>query len=401
MGSYLDSVPVSGIIRIRDMMYTVNNPFRLDQGDVSFDAPDTVKRAMIRAVEENRTHYLPTTGVPRLRELIAGKMRVRNGIPIERDEDVLVTNGGTHGVYAACQAVLEPGDEVIVPDPEWPPTMAMVRAAHGVPVAVPLERGLGWRWDLDALERAITPKTKVIYVNSPNNPTGGLLTRADLERIAGIARERHLWVFSDEAYEDVVFDGEHVSIASLPGMYERTIPIYTMSKTYAVTGVRIGYLAIADPVVRARAIKVVLYTTSNVSSIAQYGAIGALEGSQDAVARFRDELRARRDLFYAGLPKASGGVFSGTPPVAAFYAFVRIDPSWTPESAGQPSQSWGMAEHLITHGRIGCVPGVDFGASGEGHMRFCFGRERHELEGALESMRAVFSGARATQEARR
>ncbi|MCA1583937.1 MAG: pyridoxal phosphate-dependent aminotransferase [Acidobacteria bacterium] len=391
MGTFLDSIPLSGIVRIRDMMYTVANPFRLDQGDISFDAPDTVKQAMIRAVEENRTHYLPTTGVPRLRQLAAEKLRVRNGIPVESDDEILITNGGTHGVYAACQALLEPGDEVIVPDPEWPPTMAMIRAAHGEPVAVPLHESDGWRWNLDELERALTPKTKAIYINSPNNPTGGLLTRSDLERIAAMARERSLWVFSDEAYEDIVFDGHHMSIASLPGMYERTIPVYTMSKTYAVTGVRVGYLAIKDPTVRARAIKVVLYTTSNVSSIAQYGAIGALEGSQDAVVKFRDELRARRDLFYEGLPEASGGIFSGAPPAAAFYAFVRIDPAWRPDSADQPSQSWGMAEHLIAQGRIGCVPGADFGPSGEGHMRFCFGRERAELSGALESMRSVLA----------
>lgn len=390
MGSYLDSVPVSGIVRIRDMMYTVANPFRLDQGDVSFDAPASMKQAMVRAVEENRTHYLPTVGLPRLRQLLAEKMRTKNGIPIGSDDDVLVSNGGTHGIYAACQALLDPGDEVIVPDPEWPPTMAMVQAAHGQAVAVRLHQGMGWRWDLDEVERAITPKTKAIYVNSPNNPSGGLLTRGDLERIAAIARERNLWVFSDEAYEDIVFEGEHMSIASLPGMYDRTIPIYTMSKTYAVTGVRLGYLAIKDAAIRTRATKVVLYTTSNVSSIAQYGAIGALEGPQEVVTAFRDELRSRRDLFYQGLPEASGGIFSGTPPAAAFYAFVRIDPSWRPEP-GQPSQSWGMAEHLIKHGRIGCVPGADFGSSGEGHMRFCFGRERSELAGALESMRSVLA----------
>ncbi len=393
MGTFYDSIPMSGIVKIRDLMYSVKDPFRLDQGDVSFDAPDTVKEAMIRAVHENRTHYLPTTGLPRLRQLMAEKIRQKNGVPVGGDDEVLVTNGGIHGVYAACHAVIEPGDEVIVPDPEWPPTMAIIETAQGVPVPVRLHEHLGWRWDLDELERAITSKTRAIYLNSPNNPSGGLLTRPDLERIAGIARERNLFIFSDEAYEDIVFEGEHVSIASLPGMYERTIPIYTMSKTYAVTGVRIGYVAIKDPVLRARAIKVVLYTASNVSSIAQYGAIGALEGSQEAIGRFRGELKARRELFYNGLRDASGGIFAGEPPAAAFYAFVKIDPAWRPDNPNAPeSQSWAMAEHLITHGRIGCVPGADFGPSGEGHMRFCFGRERKELIGALESMRAVFRG---------
>jgi aspartate/methionine/tyrosine aminotransferase len=154
-------------------------------------------------------------------------------------------------------------------------------------------------------------------------------------------------------------------------------------------------VAIKDPILRARAMKIVLYTASNVSSIAQYGAIGALEGSQDPIVQFRDELKARRTLFYDGLREASGGIFTGEPPAAAFYAFVRIDPAWKPESPDAPaSQSWAMAEHLIKHGRIGCVPGADFGPSGEGHMRFCFGRERKELTGALESMRAVFRGVR-------
>src|SRR5918995_3156596 len=190
MGTFLDSVPVSAIIKIRDLMVTVKNPFRLDQGDVSFDAPDSVKQAMARAIAENRTHYLPTTGVPRLRQLLAEKMRNKNRIPIGSDDDVVPTNGGTHAIWAVLHALFEPGDEMIVSDPEWPPTMAIALAAKAIPVAVPLYERLGWRWDLNELERAITPRTKAIYVNSPNNPTGGVMTRSDLERIAAIATER-------------------------------------------------------------------------------------------------------------------------------------------------------------------------------------------------------------------
>ena len=392
MGIFLDSVPLSAIVRIRDMMYTVKDPFRLDQGDVSFDAPDTFKQAVIKAVADNRTHYLPTPGIPELRKAVAEKMRRDNNTPVGGDDEIVITNGGTHGLYAVFQALLEPGDEVIIPSPEWPPTMAIVLAAHGVPVQVPLHERLGFRWDLDEVERAITPKTKVLYLNSPNNPSGGILTRADIERLAAIAKERDLWVVSDEAYEHVLFDGEHVSIASLPGMYERTIPVYTLSKSYAITGVRVGYFAIKDKALRARATKVVLYTTSNVSSLAQYGSVGALEGSQDCIKQFQRELKERRDFFYAGLSEAAPGVFSGTPPNGAFYAFVKINAEWAKDAGiTGDSLSWAMAEHLIKNARIGCVPGVDFGAESEGYLRFCFGRGRPELTGALQSMKASFA----------
>src|SRR5688572_19436608 len=167
MAAFLDSVPVSAIIKIRDLMQTVMDPFRLDQGDVSFDAPDAVKQAMAKAITENRTHYLPTTGVPRLRELLAEKMRMANGIPIGSVDEVVPTNGGTHGIWAIMHALFEPGDEVIVSDPEWPATMAIAIAAKANPVPVPLYENLGWRWELDELERAITPRTKAIYINSP------------------------------------------------------------------------------------------------------------------------------------------------------------------------------------------------------------------------------------------
>ena len=177
MGKFYDSVPVSAIVHIRDMMYTVKDPFRLDQGDVSFDAPDTFKQAVAKAMAENKTHYLPTVGIPPLRKAFAEKMRKKNGIPIGSDEELLVTNGGTHGLYAVFHALLEPGDEVIIPEPEWPPTMAMVKAAGGVPVQVPLREELGWRWNIADVEKAITPKTRVLYLNSPNNPSGGVLTR--------------------------------------------------------------------------------------------------------------------------------------------------------------------------------------------------------------------------------
>src|SRR4029077_2275552 len=207
MGKFLDDIPFSGIIRIRDMMYTVKDPFRLDQGDVSFDSPDTVKEAMRRAIDENRTHYLQTTGLPRLLELLAEKLRTRNGIPVAGPEEVLVTTGGIHGVFIACQGLLEPGDEVLVPDPEWPPAMGNIQLARAVPIPYRLHESEGWRPDIAEMRDRITSKTRAIYVNSPSNPTGGVLLRADLEAIAELAGEHDLPGFSDEAYEDVLFDG--------------------------------------------------------------------------------------------------------------------------------------------------------------------------------------------------
>jgi aspartate aminotransferase len=422
MSHFVDSIPFSGIIRIRDMMYGVENPFRLDQGDVSFDAPESVKQAMAQAIADNRSHYLQTAGVPRLQELLAAKLRAKNGIPVGSPDDVLVTNGGIHALYLLFQAMLEPGDEVIIPDPQWPPTAGVIVAAHGVPVRTPLHENRGWRLDAGELDARITPRTRVIYLNSPHNPTGGVLTRRDLEAVAEVARRRNLLVVSDEAYEDVVFDGVHVSIASLDGMYARTVPVYTFSKTYAMTGLRLGYLAVADGALRGRVRKLLFFTSSNVSSVVQYGGIGALEGSQEVVEAYREELRARRDLFYAGLT-GPGSVFTGKPPAGAFYAFVRFDPNWreyarlkpcatleercaTPEDPRSTNrqiekstnprinksndESWAITECLIERGRIGCIPGADFGPGGEGYLRFCFARDRGELAGALASLADLF-----------
>ena len=190
-----------------------------------------------------------------------------------------------------------------------------------------------------------------------------------------------------------MFDGaEHVSPASLPGMYERTISFFTFSKTYAMTGLRLGYVAAQDATLRERMKKALFYTASNVSSVVQYGGDRRARRIAGVVAAFRDELQARRDLFYAGIRERAAGVLTGTPPKGAFYAFLRIDPDAgsRPRKAAGESLSWAMAEYLISRGRIGCVPGVDFGANGEGYVRFCFARGRDELRGALESMRALF-----------
>jgi len=203
-------------------------------------------------------------------------------------------------------------------------------------------------------------------------------------------------LISDEAYEDVVFDDAvHVSPASLPEMYERTISFFTFSKTYAMTGLRLGYLATRNARLRERMKKVLFYTASNIASVVQYGGVGALEGSQDCIQEFRTELQARRDLFYAGIRDSAHGVFSGQPPRGAFYAFLKIDPDWRFEASSRPdSLSWSMTEYLISRGRIGCVPGADFGANGTGAcVRFAYTRDMADLEQAAERLLRFRVGA--------
>ena len=393
MGAALDAVPTSGIIRIRDLMFSVDRPYRLDQGDVSFAVPATFKAAMKAAIDADRSHYLQTAGLPRIQELLAAKLRRANAIPVESDADVLMTSGGVHALFLSCQSMIEPGDEVIIPDPVWPQTLSSIVAAGGAPVRVPLHEGLGWRFDLDEVASRVTAKTRGLYVNSPGNPAGGVFTRADMGRLAALALEHDLWVIADEAYEDVVFDRrEHVCMASLPGMHERTSSIFTFSKTYAATGLRIGYLATGNAAWRSRMTKLIGLTINNVSSVVQYGGIGVLEGDQAIVTQYRDELQARRDFFCAGIREAAGHVFAGEPAAGAFYAFLGIDAAWKPPAASSSaSRSWAMAEHLIGKGRIGCVPGIDFGPASEGYVRFCFAREREELEGALREVKRLFA----------
>ncbi len=389
MGNPLDAVPLSGIFSIRDMMSTVDRPFRLDHGDISFDTPAPIREAMKRALDAGETHYVQTGGLPRLRALLADKLRDRNAIPVDDPDEVLVTAGGMHGLYLIARTVLDPGDEIIVPDPVWGPTLGHILATGATPVPCPLRPTLGWRHDLEELHAKVTPRTRALLVNTPHNPTGGVLTRSDLEAIAALARERDLMVISDEPYEDIVYDGaRHVSLAALPEMYERTVSVFTFSKSHVMTGLRLGYVVVKNRKLRARVLKLISLTASNVSSVVQYGGLGALESDQHWIATNRAALEARRDRFYAGLAGLAG-TLTGSPPAGAFFAFLRIDPDWEPPGGLAPgrSQSWAMAEHLIRQARVGTIPGVDFGVVGEGYIRCCFAREPGEIDGALASMR--------------
>ena len=388
MAAVIDRVELSGIVKVRDRILKLEKPFRLESGEPSFAVPEHIKEAMVRALRDDQTHYVASAGINELRQAIVAKCRTTNALPIERPSETIVTNGGMHGLYALFSALLEPGDEVLIPDPTWTCVQHLITLCGGIVQRVPLHEARGWTFDPTELRAAITPRTRVLMINSPHNPTGGVLGRADLEAIAAIVADNpQLTVVSDEAYEHILYDGvQHISFASLPGMYERTVTVFTCSKSYAMTGLRLGYVVTPNAEVMDRMQKVVMYTANGVSSITQWGGVAALTGPQDAVARFGAEYKARRDLFYAGLRDIP--VFTGAPPAGAFYAFLRIADDWAAPDGRR--DSWAMTEYLLG-ARVGSSPGVIFGPAGEGYLRFSTACDRSDLTGALAAMRTLFN----------
>jgi aspartate/methionine/tyrosine aminotransferase len=264
----------------------------------------------------------------------------------------------------------------------------LITLCGGVVKRVPLHEERGWTFDPDEVRAAVTPRTRAFMINSPHNPTGGVLGRADLEAIAAIVEDNpQLTIVSDEAYEHILYDGaQHISFASLPGMYERTATVFTFSKSYAMTGLRLGYVVTPDRTTLDRMQKVVLYTANGVNSITQWGGVAALTGPQDCLTEFRQEYQARRDLFYDGLQDVP--VFTGAPPAGAFYAFLRIADGWAAPDGRR--DSWAMTEYLL-QARVGSSPGVIFGPSGDNYLRFSTACKREDLTGALAAMRALFA----------
>jgi aspartate aminotransferase len=388
MAEVIDRVELSGIVKVRDVILKLEKPYRLESGEPSFDVPAHIKEAMVRALRDNQTHYVASAGIAELRKAIVTKVRTSNGIPMESSAETIVTNGGMHALYTLFRALLEPGDEVLIPDPTWTCVQHLITLCGGVVKRVPLHEERGWTFDPDEVRAAITPRTRAFMINSPHNPTGGVLGRADLEAIAAIVEDNpQLTVVSDEAYEHIVYDGaQHISFASLPGMYERTATVFTFSKSYAMTGLRLGYVVTPDRTTLDRMQKVVLYTANGVNSITQWGGVAALTGPQDCLAEFRQEYQARRDLFYDGLQDVP--VFTGARPAGAFYAFLRIADGWTAPDGRR--DSWAMTEYLL-QARVGSSPGIIFGPSGDNYLRFSTACTREDLTGALAAMRALFA----------
>jgi aspartate/methionine/tyrosine aminotransferase len=375
----MDEVGFSDIVVVRNKVMELRaagtTVHAFHGGEPFFDTPDAIKQGLMKAVDSNQTRYAPSSGIEPLRHALVAKLRLQNGIDVS-DEQVLVTVGGAHALYCAFHAVLDPGDGCLVFSPYWTPIADMIRGTEARPLFVPTAAGR--RGGIAAaLEQYATPDTRAIYYNTPQNPTGVVFTRAEAEEVAEFARRRDLIVIADEAYEDLVYEGEHVSIASLPGMAERTITTFTFSKSYAMTGWRVGYAVAQEPFMSGMR-KLVLYSTNGVPTMVQWAALEALKLDPEFRRKRLSEYRGRRDVLVTGL-NALG--FPCDLPAGAFYAF----PSMT--RIARDSRS--AASILLDKAHVATIPGAVFGNQGEGHVRFGYSTSMETIQQGLEALRSL------------
>ena len=357
-------------MELRDQGATV---YQFEGGEPFINTPDSIKQAAKRALDENQTRYAPSSGIHELREAIAGKLRTRNRIPAQA-RDVMVVNGGMQGLFGAFQSIVNPGDEVLLFSPYWTPIKDLVAHCQGRSVMVPTReaRDSGFQ---QTLARYSTDRTKAIYYNTPQNPSGVVFTPEEAKDVAAFAQERDLIVVADEAYEDLVYDGEHFSIASIDGMFERTISTFTFSKSYAMTGWRLGYAVAPEPWMTGLR-KATLYSSNGVSTPTQWAGLAAMSIDTATLQEMKEQYRSRRDLLLAGLNDIG---LPCKPPAGAFYAF--------PDVSTISKDSREAAETLLNRANVATVPGVVFGAEGEGHVRFSFSTSIETIEAGLDSLR--------------
>jgi aspartate aminotransferase len=355
----------------------------LQIGEPDFDTPVHVREAAKRALDAGETHYAPFAGIPALREAIAADVTARKGFAADPSQ-VFVTVGGKGVMLYAILGLVDPGDEVIVPDPGYPIYESLTRFVGATAVPVPIRMANDFRLDVEELASLVTPRTRVLVINSPANPTGGLLTRGDLEAIAELAIRHNLWVLTDEIYGRIVYDdAEHVSIAAFPGMAERTIVLDGFSKTFAMTGWRLGY-AVVPPALVPIYSQLIINTISCAPTFAQLGAVEALTGPQDDVDAMVREFRARRDLIVDGLNAIPG--IECRRPVGAFYVF--------PSVAGTGLSGAELADRLLHEAGVCILPGSAFGGFGDGHVRISYATSRENIHEALGRIGAFVEGLR-------
>ena len=320
-------------------------------GEPDFDTPEHIKQAAIAALEAGFTKYTPSAGLPELRQAIAEKLEADNQLSY-RPSQVVVSSGAKHSCYNAILATCQPGDEVLIPSPYWVSYPDMVRLAGAEPVIVQTSERNGWKMRASDFENAMTPRTKMVILNTPGNPSGSVYTREELEGIVEVAAEEDIYILSDEIYEKLVYDdAKHVSIASLSKeAYDLTITVNGFSKAYAMTGWRLGYMAAPEAVAKA-VDNIQSHSTSNPCSFAQKGAVAALKGDQQALADMRDEFSMRRDYMFDRITKIPN--ITAVKPQGAFYILVNIS------QLGLSSQNF--ADRLLSKANVAVVPGAAFG----------------------------------------
>lgn len=346
----------------------------LSTGEPDFDTPEHIKAAAKQALDAGKTKYGPVAGEPQLKAAIARKLQSDNNLHYQ-PENIIVTNGGKHSLYNLMMALIEPGDEVIIPAPYWVSYPEMVKLASGKPVIIRTDASTGYKITPEQLNRAITPKTKLFVLNSPSNPTGMVYTRAEIQALAEVIVDRDILVVSDEIYEKIIYDGaEHVSIGSLgQEIFDRTIVSSGFAKGYSMTGWRIGYLA--GPIELIQATSTIQgHSTSNVCTFAQYGAIAALESSQESVEKMRLAFADRREVIFELLDAIPG--ISCIKPDGAFYMFVNIS------KTGMSSLEF--CDAFLEQQQVAVIPGIAFGA--DDHIRLSYATDLGTIKKAVERL---------------
>ena len=343
-------------------------------GEPDFNTPENVKEAGIKAIKENYTHYSPTQGILELREAVAEYISKTRDIKVTPDE-VIITPGGKDVIFSTMLSLLDEGDEAIYPNPGYPIYESAIRLVGAKPVPMPLREENDFAFDRHEFEKLVTPKTRLIVINSPANPTGGILSYEDLEFIADIAKKNDIMILSDEIYSRIIYEGKFVSIASLPGMKERTVILDGFSKTYAMTGWRLGY-AVANKEVIEALKRVAVNSFSCVATFVQMAGVEALRGPQDEVEKMRKEYEERRNLIVKSLNEIPG--FSVKMPKGAFYAFPNV------KKLGKPSKE--LADYLLYEAGVCTLSGTAFGEYGEGYLRFSYATSKENI---IEGLKRV------------
>ncbi|MFC2020321.1 pyridoxal phosphate-dependent aminotransferase [Chloroflexota bacterium] len=349
----------------------------MEIGEPDFATPGNIRKAANQAIDNDYTYYCNSQGLLPLRTEVSREFKKTRGISVD-PERIVVTPGAKLLLFCSIVSLLEEGDEAIYPNPLFPIYESMINFTGARAVPVPLREELGFRFSVDELKEKVTPHTKLIVLNSPHNPTGSILEPDDLQAIADIAQENDIMVLSDEIYEDIIYEGKHNSIASLPGMLERTILISGFSKTYAMTGWRLGYAALPQELI-GPVVRLITNSVSCTAPFVQYAGIEALTGPQDSVNEMMAEFRKRRDVLVDGLNSIPG--ISCIQPKGSFYVFPNI------KSFGMKSRE--MADYLLNEAGVATLAGSDFGEYGEGYIRLSYTTSLENINRALERIKTA------------